>query len=161
MKRTSMRRALVATVIMTTSSCGASTRAVFHPTDESFRPTRGSKPSVCLAVEDVPKLGMRSVGFIEVTVPENSGIKGAIDVATEKGIEVGCWILIEESIFAALKTRASLDHGATIQLAHGGGGGDHGGQEQGASGSNGKLTVRFHCVVHAADGSTSAALIRR
>lgn len=140
-----------------TIGCGVSTRSVFHPTDRSFRPAPGSKPAVYLSIDDVPKLGMRSVGLIEVTVPESSGIKGAIDVASKKGSELGCWILIEESIFATVQMRASLDHGVTLQLAHGGGGTDPGGQGHGASGaSGGKLTAEFHCVVQATSGSARA-----
>ncbi len=126
--------------------CSASTRSVFRPTDPTFTPRPGPTPPVYLQqnIGDVPKEPMRSVGLIEVTVPGSSGIKRAIEVATAKGRELGCWILIEHSAFATVQSSASLDHGATIVLAHGSG--PHIG---GPVAPEGKVTARFDCVVAA------------
>lgn len=128
--------------------CSGGIRVVFHPTDRTFIGRPGPRPRVYLPMnlDELPKTGMRSVGLIEVTVPESSGIERAIDAATEKGRELGCWILIEHSAFATVQTRASLDHGAVIILAHGPG--PHVGPS--ASPPVGKRTAQFHCVVEAA-----------
>ena len=135
--------------------CAPSTRTVFHQSDPTFRPAPGPAPRVYseLNAGDVPKVPMRSVGLVEVTVPESSGIARAIELAMQKGRELGCWILIEQSAFTTLDTRASrieLAHGARIVLAHtGGGGADHGA----APASEGKLTAEFHCVLRATPAS--------
>ncbi|MEJ7598378.1 MAG: hypothetical protein WKG01_10745 [Kofleriaceae bacterium] len=102
-------------------ACSGGTRSVFRPSDPAFTPRVGENPVVYLHhnIEDVPKQRMRSVGLIEVTVPNGAGIDRAVDAAAKKGSELGCWILIEHSVFAALESRASLDHGATVILAHG------------------------------------------
>lgn len=155
----SMRSKLPAIAIASVAiGCGSTTRSVFHLTDQTFRPAPGSAPAVYLVVDDVPRSRMRSVGTIVVTVAQSSGIQRAIEVAKEKGRQLGCWILIEESIFATARTRASLDHGAAVQLAHGGG--DHGGQDRGGSeSSDGKLTAEFHCVLQDAGTSASAGML--
>lgn len=108
-------------------------------------------------IGDVPKVPMRSVGLITVTVPESSGIKSAIDVAVAKGRELGCWILIEHSAFEALQSQAGLIGGAHIFLAHGGGdgGGGHGQQ----SASSGTLSAEFDCVLQR--GEPAAKSVRR
>ena len=46
-------------------------------------------------------------------------MKAATEVASAKGDEIGCWILVEHSAFARIQARASLDHGAYVLLAHG------------------------------------------
>lgn len=130
--------------------CASATRSAFHQSDPSFRPSRGSAPRVYLErdLDQVPPGALKSVGLVEVTVPESSGIARAIELAAEKGREVGCWILVEHEAFAALQTtrqsRVELSHGAIIMLAHGGGGG--GGD---APSSEGMLTVEFDCVIEA------------
>lgn len=85
---------------------------------------------------------MRSVGFIQVTVPGDSGISRAIEVATAKGRDLGCWILIEHGAFATVQSSAPLDHGASIILAHG-----PGLHIRGPVGPKGKLTAKFDCVM--------------
>jgi len=137
--------------------CSGSVRSVFHPSDPAFRPTPGPIPRVYLEIDlaDVPKMGMRSVGLLEVTVPKSSGIKRAIDVAAEKARDLGCWILIEHSAFQSVEPRASLDHGAIVALAHGGVG--HIGRGPSPKGS---LTAEFDCIVRADAGDTAFASAR-
>lgn len=159
----SMRPVLVSLVaavasLGTAASCGGSVRAVFHPTDATFRPAPGARPQVYAAINaaDVPRVPSRSVGTIEVTVPSSSGIQRALEVAADKGRELGCWIVVEEAAFAAARSRASLDHGAQAQLAHGGGGGHDEPARHGASpASDGSQTMAFHCVIQTA-GTTAA-----
>lgn len=124
-----MRTAALLSIVVTllggvaSLGCSRSTRSVFRPSDPAFTPRAGAIPTVYLRrnIEDVPKQGMRSVGLIEVTVPTGSGIDGAMEAAAKKGSELGCWILIEHAAFAEMQSRASLDHGATVILAHGAG----------------------------------------
>jgi len=138
--------------IATLFACsGGSIRAAFHATDPSFRGAPGPAPKAFLEseIEAVPKVRMRSVGLIEVTVPASSGIRRAIEVAVDKGREVGCWILIEHAAFATVQSRASLSFGARVFLAHGGGGHDPAPSSGGAQASDGTLTAEFDCVMQA------------
>lgn len=146
--RTTSRAIVAAAATLIVGCSSTSVRSVFHPTDPRYVPARGARPRVYLEsnLAEVPKAGFRSVGLIEVTVPESSGTQRAIEVAADKGGELGCWILIERSAFEALGPRTSLDHGATIYLAHGGGGG--GGDTHGpANSSEGRLSAEFHCML--------------
>lgn len=117
--------------------CSSSPQTVFHPTDSSFRPSPGPSPKLYdrSNVAELRLVGMRSVGRIEVNVPESSGKKRVIELAVEKGRELGCWALVEHSAFATLKT--ALENGARIWLAHGGG----------HDASPGALHAEFHCVM--------------
>jgi len=126
--------------------CAGTTRSVFHPTDPTFAPRTGPMPRVYLHrnLANVPASGMRSVGLIAVTVRESSGIERAIEVATDKGSELGCWILIEHSAFEAIKPHASIAHGATVILIHGSLGGLPGSLN--VNSSSGKTTV-FDCIM--------------
>ena len=138
------------TIIVAFVSCsGSSIRAAFHPTDPSFRGTPGPAPRAYLEneIDAVPKVSMRSVGLIEVTVPASSGIRRTVEAAVEKGRELGCWILVEHSAFATLQSSSSLAFGARIYLAHGGGGHGPSTSGDGASASDGTLTAEFDCVV--------------
>lgn len=149
--------ALVALAVLSGAGvmgCSGGVRSVFHPSDPAFRPTPGPMPRVYLEIDlaDVPKVGMRSVGLIEVRVPKSSGIERAIDVAAEKGRELGCWILIEHSTFARVEPRASLDHGAIVTLAHGGVG--HVGRSPSPRAS---VTAEFDCIVRTNAGDAASA----
>lgn len=100
-------------------------------------------------VDEVPTSGIRSVGLIEVTVPESSGIQRTLDVAAKKGQELGCWILVEHSAFMNLESKASSRFGAVVILAHGGH--DAGGSSGGNESSGGTLTAEFDCVLPASE----------
>ena len=101
-------------------------------------------------LDEVPTSGIRSVGIIEVTVPESSGIQRTLDVAAKKGQELGCWILVEHSAFMNLESKASSRFGAVVVLVHGGG---HtaGGSPGGNASSGGTLTAEFDCVLPASE----------
>lgn len=105
MSRVAARNAvLVTTVAM--MGCSGSIRATFQSTDPTFRPSPGPPPRIYLEsnLHEVPETGFRSVGLIEVTVPESSGIQRMLDVAAKKGQELGCWILIEHSAFTSIES---------------------------------------------------------
>lgn len=101
--------------------CSSSTHAVFRPTDPSFQPNPGAAPKVYdqSNVMELEHLSLRSVGQIEISVPESSGKGRVLELAVEKGRTLGCWVLVEHSAFNNLK--ASLDDGARVMLAHNGG----------------------------------------
>lgn len=132
---------------------GSSVRAVFHPSDPSFRATPGALPRAYLEneLDAVPRVPMRSVGLIEVTVPASSGMRRVVEAAAEKGRQLGCWILVEHSAFATLQSSAALPFGARAYLAHGGGGGGGHGPvaASGAQASDGAITGEFDCVMQA------------
>lgn len=104
-----------------TTGCSAGGRATFRSSDPTFRPTRGPAPRVYLEndINDVDHGEMRSVGLIEVSFLHSTGVERAINAAIDKGRELGCWILIEHSAFEKRQSRAALDHGAHVILAHG------------------------------------------
>ena len=95
------------------------TPATFRPTDPSFRPSPGPLPRVYLEAnaDEFPREGVRSVGLIQVKAPEGTGMKRLIELAAKKGRELGCWIVVEHSVFERLKT--ALDHGARALPTHG------------------------------------------
>ena len=111
----------MAMAALSLASCHGGARATFHLSDPRFRPTPGATPRVYLPADlaGVPRVPMRSVGLIEVTVPERGGIAAAAEAAAAKGRELGCWIVVEHGAFARLPARASLAHGARVLLAHG------------------------------------------
>ncbi len=63
---------------------------------------------------------MRSVGIVMVSVPARNGLEGVIHAAAAKGREIGCWALVEESLFAQLASRAAAGNeaGAAPVLVH-------------------------------------------
>lgn len=103
------------------AGCGASTRATFHASDPNFRQRPGPAPRAYLEadVDKIPRVPMRSVGIIEVVVPNSSVTARGVQAAIEKGRDLGCWIVVEHSVFVVARSRASLDFGARIYLAHG------------------------------------------
>jgi len=134
--------------------CGGSTpRAVFHPSDPTFREIPGPPPRAYLDadVDAVPRVKLRSVGIIEVRVSEGRGGKRAAEIAIEKGRQLGCWILVEHSAFPAVQSRASVAFGAEIYLAHGGA--PH------VAAPNPPRTFEFDCVVR--DDAMRARFDRR
>lgn len=144
-----MMRSIVFAALVACS--GSSVRAVFHPSDPSFRATPGTLPRAYLEneLDAVPRVPMRSVGLIEVTVPASSGMHRVVEAAAEKGRELGCWILVERSAFATLQSSAALSFGARAYLAHGGGGGHGPVPPTGAQASDGSITAEFDCVMQA------------
>lgn len=128
-------------VVLALVACAGSTRAVFIPSDSSFKPSPGASPALYLDddIDDVPNAPMRSVGVIEVRI--NSGDESrSAELAITKGREIGCWILVERSAFERLRERARLEHGAIVILAHGPG-------PHIAGAPRPKVTTVFHCIV--------------
>jgi hypothetical protein len=125
------------------ASCGNSASSVFHPSDPSFRPSPGPKPPVYLLrnLAEVPRVQMRSVGLIEVTVAERRGNTAAAEVAAEQGRELGCWIVVEHGAFTSLQTRASRDHDARVLLVH------SGASHISHASPRARHTVQFDCVL--------------
>jgi len=122
---------------LSTIGCSSSAQAIFHATDSGFRPSPGSVPKLYdrSNVAELRMMSVRSVGRIEVNVPESSGKRRVIELAVEKGRELGCWVLVEHSAFLTLKM--ALEDGARIFLAHGGG----------HDASPGALRAEFDCVL--------------
>ncbi len=117
------RALLLAAVASGGVACGGDrARVAFHPTDTSFRAAPGPAPRVYLAADvgEVPPVKLRSVGLIEVAVPVSKGMSRAVELAVERGRQLGCWILVEHSIFATVQSRAVVGFGGTIYLTHGG-----------------------------------------
>jgi hypothetical protein len=127
--------------LLLTAGCARGVRTSFHPTDPSFTPRATSRPRVYLHAADVPREALRSVGIIEVTVPDRSWHQRAVDAAAVKGQAIGCVMLVEHDAFAALGRRATLAHGAVVILAHGTAGNIRGGPKISS------LTVEFHCLI--------------
>lgn len=101
------------------SGCGPGVHSAFRPTDRTFTPRRGQTPRVYLYSAEVPTVRMRTVGVVAVSVPARKGVEGVIDAAASKGREVGCWALVEESLFARLASRAAMsDPRAAVVLVH-------------------------------------------
>lgn len=81
-------------VLLGFMGCAHSGHIAFQSTDSSFRPRpRSSAPDVYRRRDSVPQVALRSVGIIEVSGSEASARAAA------KGQELGCWALIEHSIF--------------------------------------------------------------
>jgi len=122
------RRILLASISTVVGSvvalgCGPYVESAFRPSDRTFTPRRGRTPPVYLYYSsEVPTVRMRSVGIVAVSVPARSGLDGVIHAAAAKGRDVGCWALVEESLFAQLASRALTSQvGALPILVHGGG----------------------------------------
>jgi hypothetical protein len=142
------------------AGCSASVRVAFHPTDISFTPTpRDSEPNVYLARNEVPQVTLRSVGIIEITAPLSEASKAA----AAKGKELGCWALIEHSVFDRMQsgsqmpreTRSSRPAEANVLVAHGGIDHVRGDPTRRAKHS---LVTQFDCVMNE-DKQTPAAPI--
>lgn len=129
--------------------CAPSVHTNFHPTDPKFAPTPGPPPRVYVesSLADVPRSKMRSVGIIEVIVPERKGLEHAMELAVKRGRELGCWLLIEHAAFEKLQSRASLGFGAAVTLAHG-----PPPTAKRVGGPSTKLRAEFDCIVQAPDG---------
>ena len=85
--------------------CSVGTHSAFHQTQPRFSPRPGRAPRVYLHLAEVPDLPLRSVGVIWVSVPAGHGIKGVAEAAAARGRTVGCWALVERSIFSRLRSR--------------------------------------------------------
>lgn len=151
MMRALERASRVAVVIpLVVLGCAQAAQSVFHASDAAFTPTPGPTPRVYVdsSRADVPRAKIRSVGVIEITVPKKDGVKRAIELAADKGRELGCWMLIEHSTFEMLQSRASLDFGASIILAHG-----PVSAPPNIRGPGSKLTAEFDCVMPASEST--------
>lgn len=102
------------------SGCKPHVESAFRPTDLTFTPRRGHTPRVYLYSAEVPTVRMRTVGIVAVSVPARHGVEGVIHAAATKGREIGCWALVEESLFAQLASRAAAGDqtGAAPILVH-------------------------------------------
>ena len=85
--------------------CSVGTHSEFRQTQARFSPRPGRSPRVYLYLAEVPDLPLRSVGVIWVSVPARHGIKGVAEAAADRGRRVGCWALVERSIFSRLRSR--------------------------------------------------------
>lgn len=109
------------------AGCSASVRVAFRATDASFRPSaRASKPNVYLQRDEVPQVALRSVGIIEVTAAASEGAEVTIKAAA-KGKELGCWALVDHSVFEGMRgspmqrgRQSSGFDGTNALLAHAG-----------------------------------------
>ncbi len=140
-------RFVVFGVAVVVAACSSGIRSSFLATDPSFTPSPGATPMVYLDPSEVPRIPLRSVGIIEVTVPGSSGVSGAVEAAAAKGREIGCAMLVEHSVFDEVVSRArGGGHGATFVFAHGGGPEP---AHHESSSDDGTLTAEFDCVVRA------------
>lgn len=125
--------------------------ASFHQTDDTFLPVPiaiGS-PAVYFFPKEVPAAPMRSVGIITVVAPAATGSRELARLVAAKGKEVGCWALVEHSVFLLMQSRSTLwDVGPTakIVLVHGGGGGAGGGHPYESAGESEKKST-FDCLI--------------
>jgi len=128
---------------------GPTTNIAFQQSDPAFRPAPGAKPRVYLEGDEaeIPKVPMRSVGLVVLSVPEGSGIAGGLELARQKGQQLGCWILVEHSVFVSLhsaQSRVELAYGATIVLVHATGGGVGHAKEPK---TEGQISAELDCVL--------------
>ena len=98
---------------------------------------------------------MHSVGLVEVKVPASSGLKRAVVVAATKGRELGCWVMIEHSVFAELNQASWNVFGARALLAH-----SPAPQIARVAPPTEVLTTEFDCVLQGQSSSRSAMLDR-
>ena len=128
----------------------------FHQTDHAFRPTpaRGGSPAVYMDPRDVPRVHMRSVGVITILAPAGVGSRALVRAAAAKGEELGCWAVVEHSVYLLVQGRDSSWDGEPMVMllpVHGGGGG--GGSAGGSQQSYGSVPERlpaetlFDCVI--------------
>ena len=140
------RYLLVASVL----GCGPTITSSFHATDPTFTPTPGPAPRVYVESNraDIPRVKLRSVGVLTITVAKKHGLSRAVELATERGRELGCWLVIEHGIFEKRHAHA-LTFGARVILAHGP---PHTPKH---AGPPTRLTVEFDCVLPASDASSA------
>lgn len=97
--------------------CAAGGHVEFRQTNASFKPSpRSSEPIVYRVGDVVPNVKLQSVGMIEVR-------GGDVDArAAAEGKQLGCWALIEHSLFDHLQRqpRTSSSSEAIALFAHGG-----------------------------------------
>ena len=129
--------------------CAAPVRARFEATDPTFRAMAGPRPRVYVDsnLDGMSATGLRSVGLITVRVPRSSGIQRVLELAADKGQELGCWIVVEHDAFSRLP-RATLGDRVEIHLAHGPG------PHVKSSIDVRVLEGRFDCVVRSAPHDT-------
>lgn len=90
-------------------ACAHSGHITFQSTDSSFHPrSRASAPDVYRRRDSVPHVALRSVGIIEVSGSEASARAAA------KGQELGCWALIEHSIYDDVEPPVPGEHRSSV-----------------------------------------------
>jgi len=145
------------------AGCSASVRVAFRTTDASFRPSpRASEPKVYLQRDEVPQVALRSVGIIEVTAAASESAEVTIK-ASAKGKELGCWALVDHSLFDEMQrgsqtrggTQSSGFSGTNALLAHGGM--DHG-RVQVSKPANPLVTL-FDCVMKVEDKPRATPIV--
>jgi hypothetical protein len=138
-----MRTIARISVVALIGCAGTSHSVVFQSTDQTFVAQAGQTPAVYVEADDVkgPKSTLRSVGLIKVTARESSGLEHVIELAAEKGRELGCWMVIEHKAFESMQAQVELEGGGSIILAHGAA--PHAGP---APRPNNRTTV-FDCIV--------------
>jgi hypothetical protein len=136
-----------AVVFVTVLGCGQTIRSTFQATDPTFTPSPGPTPRVYVESNraDIPRVKLRSVGVLAITVAKKYGLSRAVELAADKGRELGCWAVIEHSTFETLQSHA-LSFDARVILAHGP---PHTPKHAGPPTT---LTVEFDCVLPASDG---------
>jgi hypothetical protein len=105
-----------ATIVLL-AACATSTRASLRASDPTFVPAPGLTPAVYTSARaaEIPADARRSVGLVEVHADTEAQ---AAELASAKGREIGCWMLIEHTVFE--HRGAELADGGRIYLAHGG-----------------------------------------
>lgn len=142
---------------ITTAGCSG-VQISFRRTDPSFvaSPLEGAvTPRVYFFAEDVPKVPLRSVGIVEVSVPggHRDEMKAFTDGAVAKGKELGCWALVRHTVYERIQkqARAWSERHYGVRLVHGSGSsGGGGGSSYGHAEPHGELprrTESFDCVV--------------
>jgi len=126
-RSTDRNRCLLAAMVTITVGGCSGVRTSFHPTDPSFvaSPLQGASPRVYFFAEDVPKVSMRSVGIVEVSVPEGQREEIRLaEAAAAEGKELGCWALVRHSVFLTIQGQpnAWLSWRSGVLLVHGSGG---------------------------------------
>jgi hypothetical protein len=94
----------------------ASQPARFDLKDPKYTPSPGDAPRVFLrsTSEALPDVPMRSVGII--TVPTTSDAR-AMQMAADRGRELGCWIVVEHQRFSRRQADAGEVDDARVLLA--------------------------------------------
>lgn len=124
----------------------------FHPTDHSFQalPASEHSPVVYLDPGNVPSVPMRSVGLITIVGPWDFSDRELVQAAAAKGKELGCWAVIEHTVYLRLLHKHSFwdGEGTTLVIpVHGGGGGGGGQGSYGSVGGPPRRKTSFDCVV--------------
>lgn len=105
-------------LVLAVVACAAKPGVTFHPGDRTFSPKPGAIPAAYTRsnISELPREPMHSVGIIEVRVSRGNNER-AIELATEKGRELGCWIVVEHAAF--VESGAGRTAAVDLVLVHG------------------------------------------